>query len=232
MGAIIKNTVRRMDPFRGQKGQDKWVIFTALPFKRRGYFLDLAAADGVTHSNTYALEKLFGWQGICVEPNPEFLPTLTKRRNCIVDASVVSDRRERIKFRVDNGQLGGIVAEDTDNSHGVRGEGLSSAQIMTLDAVPLAEVLERHRAPRIIDYFSLDVEGSEERVIRSIDFRRYTFRCLTIERPTPKVNDILFNNDYLFVRNQRFDSFYIHASLAGNRRIRRQSFEQVPKKDW
>ena len=57
----------RLNPFKSQKGQDRWVIFKALPLKRKGYFLDLAAADGITHSNTYALEKLFGWSGLFIK---------------------------------------------------------------------------------------------------------------------------------------------------------------------
>jgi FkbM family methyltransferase len=222
----------RMNPFKGQKGQDKWVIFTVLPFKRRGFFLDLAAADGVLHSNTYALEKVFGWKGICVEPNPSFLETLKKKRKCIVDGSVVSNKRERVTFRADNGVLGGIVADDTDNSPRVRGDQLASAETMEFDAILLSDLLERHSAPSTIDYFSLDVEGCEERIISSIDFDKYKFLCLTIERPTPKVNEILFDNGYVFVKNYQFDSFYIHPSLKDKKRIVCEEFEQVPTKEW
>lgn len=223
---------KKISPLKGQKGQDRWVIFTALPFKRKGFFLDLAAADGITHSNTYALEKLFGWQGICIEPNPTFLKKLKKSRNCIVDCSVISDKHEKVSFRIDNGQLGGIVAEDTDNSIKVRGEQLVNAEIVTLSALTLTTLLDHYNAPRIIDYFSLDVEGSEERVISSFDFERYRFRCLTVERPTPKVNEILFENGYVFVKNHRFDSFYVHSSLVGITNIYCKTFEQVPKKNW
>ncbi|MEI7685963.1 MAG: FkbM family methyltransferase [Planctomycetota bacterium] len=218
--------------FKGQKAQDKWVILNVLPFKRRGFFLDLAAADGVEGSNSYVLEKLFGWRGICIEPNPGYFDALRKTRRCIADPSVISDRCETIQFRIDNGQLGGIVASDTDNNAEIRGDQLSSAKILDLKAVPLIDVLRRHNAPKVIDYFSLDVEGCEERIIGSFDFDQYTFRCLTIERPTPKVNEVLFANGYLFVKNDRFDSFYVHSSLAERKHIERQPFEQVPKKTW
>ena len=219
-------------PFKSQKGQDKWVIFTVLPFKRNGFFLDLAAADGTTHSNSYVLEKLFGWSGICIEPNPSFLSRLKQKRSCTIDGSVVSDKREKVKFRIDNGQLGGIIAEDTDNSERIRGEQLSEAEIMTFESVPLNELLEQYNAPHMIDYFSLDVEGCEERIITSLDFDKYHFNCVTIERPTPKVNEVLFENGYVFVKNNYFDSFYIHSSLAAKKKIKCQPFEQVPAKDW
>lgn len=232
MKSAARRFRRTVDPFKGQKGQDKWVVFNALPFKRGGFFLDLAAADGVTHSNTYVLEKLFGWDGICIEPNPNSLRKLRKYRKCTIDDSVISDKNEKVKFRIDNGQLAGIVDTDTDNNYRTRGDELSNSEIVTLDAALLVDVLDRYHAPKIIDYLSLDVEGSEERIVRSFDFGKFQFCCLTIERPTPKVNDILFSNGYIFVKNHGYDSFYVHSSLAQKRNIRCNPFEQVPAKDW
>jgi FkbM family methyltransferase len=218
--------------YKGQKRHDRWVIHEVLPWKRRGFFLDLAAADGLTHSNTHVLEKWFGWSGICIEPNPRFFAELKRRRRCMLDDSVISHQRERLRFRIDNGQLGGVVADDTDNNTRVRGEQLSKADIIELHARPLNEILERHNAPRMIDYFSLDVEGCEERIISTLDFRKYQFRCLTIERPTPRVNEVLFDNGYVSVKNDSFDSFYVHPSVLDTRPIHCQPFEQVPPKDW
>lgn len=227
----IKWQLRRLNPFKGQKGQDRWVMFKVLPLKRGGFFIDLAAADGLTHSNTYVMEKFFGWQGVCIEPNPGFTDVLRARRNCIIEPVVVSDVAEQVVFRIDNGQLGGIVADDTDNSEAIRSDQLKNAETRTFDAVTLSELLDRNDAPKIIDYMSLDVEGAEERVIRGMDFDKYQIRCITIERPTPKVNEILFANGYSFVKNHRFDSFYIKADLI-DKHIECQPFEQVPAKDW
>jgi len=219
--------------FKSQKGQDRWVLGEVLPWKTRGFFLDLAAADGLTHSNTHVLEKWFGWRGICIEPNPKFFAELKARRSCAADPSVISNRRERIRFRIDNGQLGGVVADDTDNSPRVRGNQLSRAEIVELEARPLNDVLARHNAPAVIDYFSLDVEGCEERIITTLDFGKYQFRCLTVERPTPVVNEVLFRHGYVFVKNHSFDSFYVHHSVLEERpTIRCEPFEQVPPKDW
>ena len=224
--------IKNLNPFKGQKGQDKWVIFEILPFRFGGYFIDLAAADGVTHSNTYVLEKVFRWKGVCIEPNPYFIEKIRACRHCQIEETVISDTIEEIEFRIDNGQLGGIIAEDTDNNPNVREEQLKTAEIIRLRTETLNEVLDRINAPRIIDYFSLDVEGSEERVIKAIDFDRYQFQCLTIERPTPVVNQILFENSYIFVKNHRYDSFYIHPDILKKHKIKTETFEQVPAKDW
>ena len=218
--------------FKGQKHQDKWVLLSVLPLLKNGYFLDLAAADGVTHSNTHVLENHFGWKGICIEPNPFFYKQLQESRKCITDSSVISDKQEEIKFRVDNDQLGGIVADDTDNSEIIRGDQLSDATIISLTAKTINDVLAEHDAPEMIDYFSLDVEGSEERIISTLDFDTYQFKCITIERPTKKVNEILFDNGYVFVGNFSYDTFYVHQIIHKERQIKCEKFEQVPTKEW
>ncbi|MGB0238571.1 MAG: FkbM family methyltransferase [Cycloclasticus sp.] len=220
--------------FKGQKTQDQWVVSDVFKGKRDGCFLDLAAADGVLHSNTYVLEKQLNWQGLCVEPNPRFFEELKSNRNCHVANTVISDTASKLKFRVDNGQLGGVVAEDTDNNYDVRGSELTSesAEILELDAIDINSLLAQYKAPKHIDYFSLDVEGCEERIISTLDFNSYTFGCITIERPTPKVNEIVLANGYVFVKNFKFDSFYLHPDVQSEAQLKCDPFEQIPPKDW
>ena len=47
--------------------------------KRDGFFVDLAANDASALSNTVTLEQQLGWNGLCFESNPEFMPVLMKR---------------------------------------------------------------------------------------------------------------------------------------------------------
>ena len=232
MSNYFQKKYQKLNPFKSQKGQDWWVITQILPFKRRGIFLDLAAADGFTHSNTFVLEKVFGWKGLCIEPNPAFYEVLQRKRNCKLDNAVISNQNEEVIFRIDNGQLGGIIAQDTDNNYTFRADQLKTAKTLTMSAFTINEILRKHQMPQVIDYLSLDVEGSEERIISSMDWNTYQFNCITIERPSPKVNEILFENGYVFVKNYSFDSFYVHQEILKRRNIKTTPFEQIPAKDW
>ena len=63
--------------------------------KRAGYFVDLAANAAVKLSNSLALERDFGWHGLCIEPNPIYWYGLAHRR-CDVVAGVVGDTENQI----------------------------------------------------------------------------------------------------------------------------------------
>ena len=216
--------------FVSQKAQDRWIVEEVFPGLRGGYFLDLAASDGVSISNTILLERELGWQGLAIEPNPELYGQLRLSRTCAVSPRCIDGERREVAFLL-NGELGGIVDDDTDNSPRIRGPllGERSHDIVKMPAVPLADVLAEHGAPEIIHYFSFDVEGAEARILRTFPFQRYRFLALTVERPPPELNALLFANGYRFVRNVSFDSFYVHESIT---HVKSEAFAQVPPKDW
>ena len=93
-------------------------------------------------------------------------------------------------------------------------------------------------SPKIIDYLSLDVEGAETRILERFPFDKYTFLTLTIERPTLKLEKLLFQNGYVFVKKSKkngkdtFDSFYVHKSIPNYDNIKKEKYSPTPRKDW
>jgi hypothetical protein len=160
---------------------------------------------------------------------------LLSNRSCICLQICIDETPGTIKF-LPNGELGGIVDDDTDNSRLIRPSLLEQWEgagiLQTLQTRTLAGVLAEANAPAIIDYFSFDVEGAETRILRSFPFDRYTFLAVTIERPTSELNALMFRNGYHFVKNPSFDSFYVHCTAPTASTIYKEPFEQVPPKDW
>jgi FkbM family methyltransferase len=221
--------------YYSQKEQDRWVIEEVFHRKRGGYFLDLAATDGIFLNNTFALETQYGWNGVCIEPNPFFFQRLNINRQCIRTNKCIDEKRGEVEFVLFN-ELGGIIDDDTDNNMAIRRRQIEDARskggVIRLATVPLASVLDEINAPSTIDFFSFDVEGAETRILRSFPFEKYRFLSLTVERPTPELNEILFANGYIFVKNLSFDSFYVHESLETVSQIKKETFVQIPPKDW
>ena len=209
----------------GQGGQDRFV-FNFLNKKHNGFFVDLAAHDPKKLSNTYTLEHDFGWKGVCIETLQDKVKALKNERSCEVVDDVVGAPKKWVVFRefttsnkTETGYrwLAGL-------SQIVRGpprpnltpdhvcithlrcyttEELRRKGVKVTErgqhTVSLTNILKRAKAPKIMDYLSLDVEGSEFEVMRHFDFHSYRFRIMTIERPTASLQRLLTSKNYTMV---------------------------------
>jgi len=70
------------------------------------------------------------------------------------------------------------------------------------------------QTPHVIDYFSLDIEGAEEFVMKGFPFDTYQFNVLTVERPSRYLKDLLKNNSYEYVKKHGGfgDEMWKHSS--------------------
>ena len=219
--------------FFGSKDQDKWVVRDIFNFKESGYFLDLAATNGLMENNTYVLEKYFNWNGLAIEANDNFFKKLIKNRKCICVNEVVGGVEKTVEF-LETGPTGGIIGENFDNNYRKRHKLLKNYKnkIKLKKTKTLEKILDECNDPRVIDYFSLDVEGAETEILKNFNFKKYKFLSLTIERPTIELNKILFENNYVFVKNFKVDTFYIHKSIKNFSKIQKEEFVQLPGKSW
>jgi FkbM family methyltransferase len=161
-----------------QNMQDVFVLST-LGFKKEGYFVEFGAADGVKFSNTYLLEKKFGWSGIVAEPAKSWHPALKKNRGCTIDYRCVwAVSGERMNF-IDSSQPLLSTLEAFEHSDGR--ERRSGGDVYTVDSVSLTDLLREHNAPQTIDYLSIDTEGSEFDILQNFDFGNYAIRVITVE---------------------------------------------------
>lgn len=167
-----------------QFGQDMqlWSIFSKI---QNGFFLESGAFDGETNSNTLALEKKLGWTGLLVEPSPEAFATLeSKNRKAYLFNGALSTTNEVEELTFHQGGYegqGGGLEDD------IGGKGFSVL------AAPLLEVLKavQPENPFVIDFWSLDIEGSEGKVLQGTDFSQIEVGILLIEMNKSEENNAL-----------------------------------------
>jgi hypothetical protein len=117
-------------------------------------------------------------------------------RDCQVVAAVIGhERMEKVTFALEY-ILGGIIRPDFDIK-----EQKDNTKTSTFYTVPLLEVLQRHNAPKVIDYLSLDVEGAESYIMSAFPFADYSFKVMTVERPKNDLKDLLLTNGYEYIRD-------------------------------
>lgn len=164
-----------------QLGQDVWVL-SQVGFKRNGYFVEFGATDGILLSNTYLLEKEFDWQGICAEPNPVFFEKLKKNRRCLVsDACIGSKTGDTVEFVLAE-EFGGIADFSLKGKHGEKVlPYISDNKTISLKTTSLLDFLVAMKAPKNIDYLSIDTEGSEFSIIENFPFEQWEIKMITIE---------------------------------------------------
>lgn len=204
--------------YLSSKGQDRWIVTKIFPGLRHGFFVEIGAGNGFIGSDSFVLENDFGWSGICVEPNPNLFQDLTTvvRRRCICVDACIDRTPGTIEFAL-AGDTSGIVAEDTDNSVAVRGARLqrlrAAGMTRPMASTTIAQVLDAADAPSVIHYFSLDVEGAEERVLSSFPFDRYRVLAITVERPTRPIHELLAVHGLALQRQKWHDGFYVQREL-------------------
>ena len=205
----IKEKIKTGKYYYSQCGQDKWVLEDIFDFKEGGFFLELGSLDGINISNTYILEKKFKWKGICIEANDVLFKKLKSNRNCICVNACVDDSIKEIRFK-DTGLSGsgGIIDKDTDNR-----DLKKTAKFIYKKTIPLVDILIEHKAPKVIDYFSLDVEGAEYRILKNFPFNKYKFLAMNIERPNKELIKLLRDNGYIKVGSNPTDKLFIHEKF-------------------
>jgi FkbM family methyltransferase len=198
---------------RAQLRQDLFAL-SELGFKRDGYFVEFGAASGVALSNTYLLEREYGWTGILAEPGRNWHRALTANRKCIVDFDCVwSVSGETLAFNEsETGEFSTIDRFRRDGKHLLNRKAGDRYQVTTIS---LNDLLARYGAPSNIDYLSVDTEGSEYDILSHVDFSRYMFRVITCEHNftgnRDKIHDLLTRHGYVRKLEplSKFDDWYV-----------------------
>lgn len=176
---------------KSQYHQDLFVL-AELGFKRDGFFVEFGATNGVELSNSYLLEKSFGWNGILAEPARVWHSDLQKNRSCHIETNCVwRATGEKLTFnQVEASNISTLDMYSTvaDGHEKAR----RKSTLYDVDTISLNDLLEKYKAPQVVDYLSIDTEGSEFEILKAFDFNKHQFKVITCEHNHMPVRQDIF----------------------------------------
>jgi FkbM family methyltransferase len=200
---------------RSQQYQDVFAL-GVLDFKRNGFFVEFGATDGIELSNTYLMEKEFGWTGILAEPAKCWHDALKINRTSHIETRCVW-RQSNDVVRFNESALPALSTisayTSADHNHQIRGRGTN----YNVTTISLTDLLDTYKAPRIVDYLSIDTEGSEFEILKAFDFNKYQFSVITCEHNYTPMREAIFqlltSKGYArkFIGLSKWDDWYVRA---------------------
>lgn len=184
----------------GQEGQVH-AILKHFNNKTNGFFIEAGAWDGETLSNTIFLETQLGWSGLLVEPNLGAYDLLvTKKRNAYNINSCLATNGYAEKVSFDTADVFGGIDDSNDPENDARKNMRSgfaelflrkdiARELVTVQCFPLYSILMALGNPRV-DFFSLDIEGAEMKVLRTIPFDKVDIEIFLIETDKANVTEM------------------------------------------
>ena len=175
-----------------------------------GFFVELGANDGISQSNSLYFEMKRNWRGVLIEPTPHNFLLCKEQRSAenyiFCNACVSFDYKEKyvdIKYAnlMSISENLELDLEDKDTHIQSGKKFLSNNEDVFsfgATAVTLNSILEKSKAPKEIDFLSLDVEGAELAVLKGIDFDKFLFKYMLIEvRDVKRMESFLRQHGYI-----------------------------------
>jgi FkbM family methyltransferase len=209
---------RNFDHSKSQLFQDLFVLFV-LNSKKNGFFVEFGATNGFDLSNTFLLEKAFDWSGILAEPAKSWHPDLKKNRGANIDTRCVWNKSGSIvEFNEVAERELSTINEYSASDH--YEEFRKNSTLYNVETITLNDLLVTHKAPNVIDYISIDTEGTELTILEAFDFEKFNVSIFTIEHNFTEnrqaIFDLMTKNNFkrVFENISRWDDWYIHNNIS------------------
>jgi FkbM family methyltransferase len=198
--------------FFSQQGEDLYVLKNFINKKNvSGIFVEVGALDGIMYSNTAFLEQELNFAGILIEPSHFFDRLEHTRPGCMRVNAAIHTEVKKLMFR-EHWARSGIVETIPDFYHTDKEHGYE--KFYEVDTIPLSHIT-RFANTTYIDFMSIDVEGGELEVLKSIDWNIPIYViCIEMDTHNPAKDDacreILINNGFIMHGRLGINEFWVN----------------------
>ena len=198
--------------FYSQYNQDRFLETYIFKGYKNGFYVDVGAHDGITINNTLYFEKNNNWTGINIEPITKvFDQLLINRPNNININCAICNNDGETDFLCNTGyteMLSGIKdCYDIRHFNRLNSENKdmgSTTQVIKVQTKKLETIFDENNIKHI-NYLSIDVEGAEFEVIKSINFNKVFIDVIEFENNYNDVSvpivEYLQNNGFKIIHS-------------------------------
>lgn len=196
--------------YHSQSNQDQFAYECFFRNKNEGFYVEVGASNGIQISNTLFFEKL-GWHGICIEPIPSSYEQLVKNRKSI-NLNCAIDLEDGIANFVCNTGYTELLSGLESTYQPEHAQRLNrelqiyggTSNVIQIPTRTLESIFVEHNVKHV-DYLSVDVEGGEFNVIKSINFDRVKIDVISFENNYAKYTQEIIN--YLLEKGYTLTNF-------------------------
>lgn len=195
-----------------QLGQDGFV----LSYFKKGFYIDVGAADPVSLSNTWLLDRL-GWEGVCVDPLLDEMVYRKVKRRARLEKVAITRKSGVCRFLKCLHRNLSVLEEhkDGDKNSGMRRK--KGGEVLEVEGVSLDDFLCRVEAPKFIEYMSIDIEGAEFSILEDFSWK-WEFGVMTLEYNygvgvLKKLKDLLGLHGYFLKRVVLWDLWFVNENI-------------------
>jgi len=208
--------------FNSQEKQDEYLETNIFKGYKNGFYMDVGAHDGVSINNTLYFEKYNNWTGINVEPIKSVYDNLVINRpnNININCAVCNnDGDAEFICNVGYTEMISGLKDSFDDRHYQRlnyeNELMGSkTNLININTKKIESICDEHNIKHI-NYLSIDVEGAEFEVIKSINFDKVFIDVIGFENNYDDVSIPIVNyleTKHYVVFNKSIDIFMIHKN--------------------
>jgi len=167
-----------------QQGEDIILhdLFRRLGIKKPSY-LDIGTHHPLMHNNTYMLYRA-GGRGVLVEPNPRYIPMYKRWRpddRALNIGIGITDQKEADYYIIRGvSQLNTFSRDQVDELIAKRGEEILE-KVIKMPLVNINKVISEHFPGGAPDLISIDVEGLDLPILKTLDFNKHRPKVICAE---------------------------------------------------
>lgn len=151
-------------------------------------YIDIGAYDPVSNNNTYLFYK-DGATGVLVEPNPDLYERLTKTRprDTVLKIGIGTGPTRELAdyYRLSEPSWNTFSKEQAEQSVRSSAGRVTIREVVQVPLEPLNDVFARHFPDGAPDFLSIDVEGLDLAILKTIDYTRWRPKVICVETVVP-----------------------------------------------